>query len=40
MHGIIWLQRELLLGHGLLVASEALGVMERRILHLLLTEHK
>lgn len=38
MRGLKWFQRELLLSHGLLLASQPLTVMERRIVTLLLTD--
>lgn len=38
MRGLKWFQRELMLSHGLLLASEALSPTERRIVSLLLTD--
>ncbi len=38
LRGLKWFQRELLLGQGLLLASEPLTATERRIVSLLLTE--
>lgn len=37
MRGLKWFHRELLLSHGLLVAQEPLGAMERRLVRLMLT---
>jgi DNA-binding CsgD family transcriptional regulator len=39
MRGLKWFHRELMLSHGLLVAGRPLTVTERRVLHLLLTDH-
>jgi len=39
MRGLKWFHRELLLSNGLLMAQEPLTATERRIVHLLLTEH-
>lgn len=38
MRGLKWFHRELLLSHGILLAEKPLSPMERRIVHLLLTE--
>ncbi|MCK0206662.1 helix-turn-helix transcriptional regulator [Starkeya koreensis] len=38
LRGIKWFHRQLMLGHGLLLASAPLTATERRVLHLLLTK--
>jgi hypothetical protein len=38
LRGIKWFHRNLLLSHGLLVASSPLTAGERRVLHVLLTD--